>query len=943
MSNNILVKSLVAIGLLIALSSASVGAAPFSSAHADPGVINREQILYWLIKRGELDANASEQQKAQAVDAFVLRAFHNQPKTTQLEADFERKRLAKLSKEHAAQAKAGSQSRVMAVNAASDSDVTKTVKVLAVLIDFPDLPYNANRLSPGDTDMYYSSYPASHYQNLLFSTTGVTGPSGQNLISAYQYYQAVSGQSFYFTGGVKGWVRADNNADYYGANVDDSDKAAEELVIEAVTKAVASMSADELASYDVEDQFDLDGDGNLEEPDGVIDHFMVFHSSVGEEAGGGVLGDDAIWSHRSFVSNTPISITGSSKKLFGYTIQPIDAAVGVCTHEFGHDLGLPDEYDTNNSGKGSPVGKWSLMSGGSWAGNLAGTQPSGFSPYARSYLQDKYKGRWVNETKVNFAGLSNSSLDLQLNSAVNMDKVNQISIPLPVEDVPFYAPIDGDYQYYSGKGNLINNAMSFDFTLPAETPLSLTMQAHWNIEEDYDYMQVMVDSVVLAGNHTKASNSTNAARNIITGNSGDLPAATGADHWVELEYDLSAYAGRSVTISVVYKTDEAVGDYGIVIDKLAIKNNDILWYSDSAELENSVNLAGFSRISDSLPGQGRRYILQLRNQSGIDGGLSKAGYNPGVLVWLENLNFDDNNVSDHPGYSLIGVIDADQNILVGRDTEEQIHDAAFSMNNQKAYAGDNHLTAISLFDDSLDYSAPLQPESGMVLSKLGFSMEVISQESDNSSATVALRKSDGSITDPLALAATIGINSNKNGLVSFSAAVTGGEAPLNYQWEFGVLDATSNEAAPSYQYTDSGQYVVVLEVTDAKGDTVVAQTLIDAVIQPVASFEQVASFLDVVFTNTSSGGFGELTYAWTFGDGSSSTSLSPSHSYSAAGSYTVTLVVTDTKGNTATQSRNIVVTAVPTAATSGSSDSGGSLAWLSLLCVTLFGFVRRRV
>ena len=30
----------------------------------------------------------------------------------------------------------------------------------------------------------------------------------------------------------------------------------------------------------------------------LIDHLMVIHAGVGQEAGGGKLGDDAIWSHR---------------------------------------------------------------------------------------------------------------------------------------------------------------------------------------------------------------------------------------------------------------------------------------------------------------------------------------------------------------------------------------------------------------------------------------------------------------------------------------------------------------------------------------------------------------------------------------------------------------------------------------------------------------------
>src|SRR5205823_6048511 len=39
-----------------------------------------------------------------------------------------------------------------------------------------------------------------------------------------------------------------------------------------------------------------------------------------------------------------------------------------------------------------------------------------------------------------------------------------------------------------------------------------------------------------------------------------------------------------------------------------------------------------------------------------------------------------------------------------------------------------------------------------------------------------------------------------------------------------------------------------------------------------------------------------LTYAWTFGDGASGTGATPAHSYAAAGTYSVSLVVTDSRG-----------------------------------------------
>ena len=42
---------------------------------------------------------------------------------------------------------------------------------------------------------------------------------------------------------------------------------------------------------------------------------MIIHAGVGQEAGGGKLGDDAIWSHRWTVGPKPFPIEGTQAKV----------------------------------------------------------------------------------------------------------------------------------------------------------------------------------------------------------------------------------------------------------------------------------------------------------------------------------------------------------------------------------------------------------------------------------------------------------------------------------------------------------------------------------------------------------------------------------------------------------------------------------------------------
>lgn len=194
------------------------------------------------------------------------------------------------------------------------------------------------------------------------------------------------------TNGIKPWVAANNTHDYYGANnpsLGNMDSHPGVLVYKAVQLADA-------AGFDFS-QYDADGDC-------YVDEVVIVHQGTGEESS--AVSTD-IWSHTwdlysaryydPAVPNYAYSTNDYCKakptlrvKVQKYTIQPERfgngiSTVGVFVHEFGHILGLPDLYDTDNSSFG--VGKWSVMAYGCWNGiSKLGDRPAHFDAWSKFFL-----------------------------------------------------------------------------------------------------------------------------------------------------------------------------------------------------------------------------------------------------------------------------------------------------------------------------------------------------------------------------------------------------------------------------------------------------------------------------------------------------------------------------------------------------------------------------
>jgi PKD repeat protein len=134
---------------------------------------------------------------------------------------------------------------------------------------------------------------------------------------------------------------------------------------------------------------------------------------------------------------------------------------------------------------------------------------------------------------------------------------------------------------------------------------------------------------------------------------------------------------------------------------------------------------------------------------------------------------------------------------------------------------------------------------------------------------------------------------NKVYFTNYSVGSNGSKG-FNSSWSFGDSSFATGTNA-SHTYSSPGVYYVCLTISDSNcSDTYCATITIG---NPNgggcnADFSYTNNQKNVSFTNLSTS-FGNPTYRWSFGDGTSSTSANPSHQYNSYGSFTVCLIISD--------------------------------------------------
>jgi immune inhibitor A len=607
-----------------------------------------------------------------------------------------------------------------------------------------------------NTTIWASDFTKEYYENMLFSEV-------PGAVSMRKYYIEQSSNRYTVNGIVTDWVQVPYNEARYGANYCGSivcsttwlfvrDSASAWYNNQIAAGMTPAQIDTYLSQFDVWDRYDWDADGNFDEPDGYIDHFQAVHAGEGEETGGGAQGTDAIWSHRWYafynligvVGPSPdyllggVQIGGSSYWIGDYTVEPENGGVGVFAHEFGHDLGLPDLYDTsgNVGGAENSTGFWTLYSQGSYGSTGIPADGIGSKPIHMSAYEKLFLG-WSHYAVVNY----DQKAEVILGPAeYNTKAAQHLLVLLPDKSVSSFIgdPYAGSYFYHSGAGNNLDNSMTRSVTLPAGS-VSLSAKVRYNIELDWDYAYLTVNGApVLTSLSTATNPNGQNFGNGITGSSGGA--------WSDLTADLSAYAGQSVTLGFRYWTDGAVAEAGFGVDDIAITGLPV----DDAETDPGWTYNGFLRTNGTVvQSYANYYIAESRQYVGYDLSLRTGPYNfgflntkpdwvehfpyqDGLLVWYLDYSFPDNNVGANCAAGRCGgfflPVDAHPDLLIRPDNglvwrpRVQSYDSTFTSKGrtdriclhinttyEQCYGG---LMANPLFDDMQSYWFAPDPSIG---------------------------------------------------------------------------------------------------------------------------------------------------------------------------------------------------------------------------------------
>lgn len=514
---------------------------------------------------------------------------------------------------------------------------------------------------PGD-------FSTMHYQQMLFGNSypiydrfgerrGTSDGTMRN------YYLEQSHGTYTVSGDIGDWVTVDYPESWYGADsewgTDDLTGDVWRVARDAIVAFAAAHPDFDWAQYDQENPWGITG-SDFGQPDGYLDHLILIHAGSDQSAGGGTEGTDSIWAHSWGIYENYAGGPGDGPGMmipgtegqgpqglgiwaYNYTINPEDGDVGVFCHEFGHDLGLSDQYDYSSYTGDATSGFWTIMGSGSWLGRQwgGGSQPSNMNADDKTYL-GFVKPKVVKRGKTATVKLQPAADGAATRTAVK--------IPLPKgKHTQTLSGKDGAVEWYSTAGNNLDVTLTTKSAVNVSTGSDLTFRTWYDIETGYDYgfVDVSTDGGATWDN---------------------LEAFTGTDtdHWTDVRtYDLSAYEGENILIRFEYFTDGGVANLGWEVTDIKV--------GGTAIAPSAFDNTGWVRVDGVYTEYSARYyIAEYRTFDGFDESLKNCyqwnydyyswvdwfSYNRGLHLIYRDTYYEDNDVATHIGRGGWMVIDA---------------------------------------------------------------------------------------------------------------------------------------------------------------------------------------------------------------------------------------------------------------------------------------------
>jgi len=558
----------------------------------------------------------------------------------------------------------------------AEVETTKSDKIFTILAEFGTQSVNKYGTAPGplhnqiaqpdrsvdNSTTWTKDYDKAYYENFF-------NGSGESMKT---FYEALSNGQYSVTNTVSDWVQVPYNASYYGDNAVEDFGGSWAFISDAgnawyadALKEMGSKAAvqDYLKQFDVWDRNDFDNDGNFDESDGYIDHFQAVHAGQGEDAGGGGQGEDAIWSHRWYVNGDDYGVTGPAGNLSGgaqigqstywfgdYTTEPENGGLGVFAHEYGHDLGLPDYYDTAGGENGTAF--WTLMSSGSWLSH-GGTDGIGTTPGLMGPEEKLFLG-WLDYSTVPAGKSGNFTLNPSQYHVSGKDQAVKIDLPDATVTKDYTTPPSGTHAWWTGSADDLNESLTT--SVAAAGKVSVSASAWYNIEAGYDFLYAEYS---LDGGQTWQR----------TGSGVD---GSSNGRWTTLRYSYDA-GGSASEFRFRYQSDGGVHLAGAFLDDISVNGTvDDVESGTGAWTKSGLWQISTGTVSKTSPSY---YLVENREYAGYDDTLRTGPYQfseaykrpdwveffkfqNGLLVWYVNHSVEDDNTSEHPGTGLSLPVDA---------------------------------------------------------------------------------------------------------------------------------------------------------------------------------------------------------------------------------------------------------------------------------------------